>query len=188
TRRTFDRALEALPITQHPKRWNLRVKLWRNCNSIVSAIPKGKKLKLLRIFHSSSWNQTMLKDALIFLLSLNRYDEARDVFEEDIATVIKVRDFTQIFYAYAEFEETNGKEDPEEDSDLELRLSTNAVYERILELKIATPQIIINYAKFLEANKYFEESFKVYERERGVELFNYPIAFEFGIYLTKFIN
>ncbi|CAG8589238.1 24475_t:CDS:10 [Dentiscutata erythropus] len=54
--------------------------------------------------------------------------------------------------------------------------STKAVYDRILELKIANPQIIINYANFLEENKYFEESFKVYER--GVELFNYPIAFE----------
>ncbi|CAG8471991.1 15026_t:CDS:10 [Acaulospora morrowiae] len=54
--------------------------------------------------------------------------------------------------------------------------STRAVYDRVLELKIATPQIIINYANFLEENKYFEESFKVYER--GVELFNYPIAFE----------
>lgn len=39
--------------------------------------------------------------------------------------------------------------------------STRAVYDRILELKIATPQIIINYANFLEENKYFEESFKV---------------------------
>ena len=28
--------------------------------------------------------------------------------------------------------------------------STRAVYERILDLKIATPQIIINYAYFLE--------------------------------------
>ncbi|RHZ79462.1 hypothetical protein Glove_145g19 [Diversispora epigaea] len=64
--------------------------------------------------------------------------------------------------------------------------STRAVYDRILELKIANPQIIINYANFLEENKYFEESFKVYER--GVELFNYPIAFEiWNVYLTKFI-
>ena len=64
--------------------------------------------------------------------------------------------------------------------------STKAVYDRILELKIATPQIIINYASFLEENKYFEESFRVYER--GVELFGYPIAFEiWNLYLTKFI-
>jgi len=32
--------------------------------------------------------------------------------------------------------------------------NTKVVYDRILELKIATPQIIINYAFFLEDNKY----------------------------------
>ncbi|KAK9729646.1 pre-mRNA-splicing factor syf1 [Basidiobolus ranarum] len=65
--------------------------------------------------------------------------------------------------------------------------STRAVYDRVLDLKIATPQIIINYAAFLEENKYFEESFKVYER--GVELFNHPVAFEiWNIYLSKFLE
>ena len=39
--------------------------------------------------------------------------------------------------------------------------TTKAVYNRIIDLKIATPQIIINFASFLEENKYFEESFKV---------------------------
>ena len=29
-----------------------------------------------------------------------------------------------------------------------------------MELKIANAQIIVNYAAFLEENKYFEESFK----------------------------
>ncbi|KAK5673439.1 pre-mRNA-splicing factor syf1 [Batrachochytrium dendrobatidis] len=64
--------------------------------------------------------------------------------------------------------------------------STKAVYDRIMELKIATPQIIINYASFLEENKYFEESFRVYER--GIDLFGYPIAFEiWNLYLVKFV-
>lgn len=39
--------------------------------------------------------------------------------------------------------------------------SCQAVYERIIDLKIATPQIIINYATFLEENNYFENAFKV---------------------------
>jgi pre-mRNA-splicing factor SYF1 len=59
------------------------------------------------------------------------------------------------------------------------------VYDKILELKIANAQIIVNYAAFLEENKYFEESFKVYER--GVELFTFPVSFElWNIYLAKF--
>lgn len=38
---------------------------------------------------------------------------------------------------------------------------TKKVYERIFELRIATPQTVVNYANLLEENKYFEESFKV---------------------------
>lgn len=44
--------------------------------------------------------------------------------------------------------------------------STKAVYDRILDLRIATPQIVINYAMFLEEHKYFEESFKVRQGQR----------------------
>ncbi|KAK2467051.1 hypothetical protein APHAL10511_001309 [Amanita phalloides] len=65
--------------------------------------------------------------------------------------------------------------------------STKAVYDKILELRIANAQIVVNYAEFLEANEYFEESFKVYER--GVELFTFPVSFElWNIYLSKFVK
>ncbi|CAG7854030.1 Pre-mRNA-splicing factor SYF1 [Serendipita indica DSM 11827] len=65
--------------------------------------------------------------------------------------------------------------------------STKKVYDKILELRIANAQIIVNYATFLEDNQYYEESFKVYER--GVELFNFPISFEiWNIYLSKFVK
>lgn len=64
---------------------------------------------------------------------------------------------------------------------------TKNVYERIFELRIATPQTVVNFAKLLEENKYFEESFKVYER--GLDLFNYPVAFElWNLYLTKAVD
>lgn len=39
--------------------------------------------------------------------------------------------------------------------------TTKSVYDKILELRIANAQIIINFAAFLEENKYFEDSFKV---------------------------
>jgi hypothetical protein len=65
--------------------------------------------------------------------------------------------------------------------------STKAVYDKILELRIANAQIIVNYAAFLEDNKYFEESFKVYER--GTEVFTFPVSFEiWNIYLSKFVK
>ncbi|KAI0950263.1 hypothetical protein AcW1_005973 [Taiwanofungus camphoratus] len=65
--------------------------------------------------------------------------------------------------------------------------TTKAVYDRIMELRIANAQIIVNYASFLEDNQYFEESFKVYER--GTELFTFPVSFEiWNIYLAKFVK
>ncbi|XP_058749791.1 uncharacterized protein LOC131622765 [Vicia villosa] len=65
--------------------------------------------------------------------------------------------------------------------------STRAVYERILDLRIATPQVIINYAYFLEENNYFEDAFKVYER--GVKIFKYPHARDIWVtYLSKFVK
>ena len=64
---------------------------------------------------------------------------------------------------------------------------TRKVYDRIFELRIATPQTVVNYANLLEDNKYFEESFKIYER--GLDLFNYPVAFElWNLYLTKAVD
>ncbi|KAI7999960.1 Pre-mRNA-splicing factor SYF1 [Camellia lanceoleosa] len=65
--------------------------------------------------------------------------------------------------------------------------STRTVYERILDLRIATPQIIINYAMLLEEHKYFEDAFKVYER--GVKIFKYPHVKDIWVtYLSKFVK
>jgi pre-mRNA-splicing factor SYF1 len=64
---------------------------------------------------------------------------------------------------------------------------TKKVYERIFELRIATPQTVVNYANLLEESGYFEESFKIYER--GLDLFSYPVAFElWNLYLTKAVD
>ena len=64
---------------------------------------------------------------------------------------------------------------------------TKRVYERIFELRIATPQTVVNYANLLEENQYYEESFKIYER--GLDLFSYPVAFElWNLYLTKAVD
>ncbi|CAG2162641.1 unnamed protein product [Oppiella nova] len=65
--------------------------------------------------------------------------------------------------------------------------TTKAVYDRIIELRIATPQIIINYGLFLEELNYFEEAFKAYEK--GVSLFRWPNVYDiWNTYLTKFMD
>nr|GEV24865.1 pre-mRNA-splicing factor SYF1 [Tanacetum cinerariifolium] len=56
-----------------------------------------------------------------------------------------------------------------------------------MDLRIATPQIIINYATLLEDHKYFEDAFKVYER--GVKIFKYPHVKDIWVtYLSKFVT
>lgn len=48
-----------------------------------------------------------------------------------------------------------------------------------------TPQILLNYAAFLEEHKHFELSFQAYEK--GVGLFKYPHSMPLWLsYLTKF--
>ena len=64
---------------------------------------------------------------------------------------------------------------------------TRAIYDRIFELRIATPQTVVNYANLLEEHHYYEDSFKIYER--GLDLFSYPVAFElWNLYLTKAVD
>lgn len=65
--------------------------------------------------------------------------------------------------------------------------SAKACYDQILDLRIATPQIILNYALFLQENKFWEDSFRVYER--GVSLFKYPHVKDiWAAYLKQFID
>lgn len=61
------------------------------------------------------------------------------------------------------------------------------VYDRMMDLKVATPQTVLNYCSFLERNYYFEESFRIYER--ALSLFNWPHWYDLWIiYLSKFIE
>ncbi|GFP93108.1 pre-mRNA-splicing factor syf1 [Phtheirospermum japonicum] len=89
---------------------------------------------------------------------------------------MKIHKSIRLWTFYVDLEESLGSLD-----------STRAVYERILDLRIATPQIIINYAMLLEDNKYFEDAFKVYER--GVKIFKYPHVKDIWVtYLSKFVK
>lgn len=49
--------------------------------------------------------------------------------------------------------------------DLEESLGTHervcAAYEKVLELKLITPQMLLNYATYLQEHKYYEDAFKV---------------------------
>ncbi len=63
---------------------------------------------------------------------------------------------------------------------------TKWAYERLLDLKIATPQTVLNFTGFLQRNNYFEESFRIYER--AVNLFDWPHLYEIWVdYLSNII-
>jgi pre-mRNA-splicing factor SYF1 len=65
--------------------------------------------------------------------------------------------------------------------------TTRAAYNRMLDLRIATPQLLLNFAAYLEENKYFEEAFTVYER--GVAAFKWPhVKPIWHRYIDKFIE
>eukprot|EP00440_Ansanella_granifera_P025146 gb/GFBE01027317.1/.p1 GENE.gb/GFBE01027317.1/~~gb/GFBE01027317.1/.p1 ORF type:complete len:948 (+),score=285.40 gb/GFBE01027317.1/:1-2844(+) len=65
--------------------------------------------------------------------------------------------------------------------------STRAAYDMTLELKVASPSLVLSYARFLEDRKYFEDAFKVYER--GIKVFTWPHVNDIWLtYLHKFVE
>ncbi|KAF0988433.1 hypothetical protein HZS_8131 [Henneguya salminicola] len=65
--------------------------------------------------------------------------------------------------------------------------TSKSAYSKVISMKIANPQMILNFTNYLESNHYYEESFKVYEQ--GVNLFKWPHVNEiWASYLCKFID
>ena len=65
--------------------------------------------------------------------------------------------------------------------------TTAAAYEGALEVRAATPQMVLNYAALLAARGRHEESYRAYER--GVALFAFPHARPIWItFLTRFVQ
>ncbi|CEO95626.1 unnamed protein product (mitochondrion) [Plasmodiophora brassicae] len=65
--------------------------------------------------------------------------------------------------------------------------SARAAYDRMIELKVATPQTILNFAALLESHRFFEDAFRAYEK--GLARFEFPHAMLiWKTYLTKFVQ
>lgn len=105
-------------------------------------------------------------------LSLKAIDKPLKLAKRAVSTVKNLK----IWLLYVDLEENHGNFS-----------STKAAYERILDLRIATPQVVLNYASFLEEKQYYEDSFRVYER--GVSLFRWPASYNiWHTYLNKFLS
>ncbi|KII63012.1 Pre-mRNA-splicing factor SYF1 [Thelohanellus kitauei] len=98
------------------------------------------------------------------------YHDERDTAQSRVHKSIKLWSF------YVDMEENFGSFE-----------TTKSAYSKVVSMKIANPQIILNYTKYLEDSRYFEESFKVYEQ--GVNLFKWPHVNEiWAAYITRFIK
>jgi pre-mRNA-splicing factor SYF1 len=65
--------------------------------------------------------------------------------------------------------------------------TTKDAYNRALELTVATPLHVLNFAAFLTEHKYFEESFTAFER--GIEMFEFPgVKVIWKAYLVAFLK
>lgn len=61
------------------------------------------------------------------------------------------------------------------------------VYDKMIDNKVASAQVVLNYAEFLAGQRYWEDSFQVYEK--GVANFKYPHAETiWRAYLTAFVD
>lgn len=61
------------------------------------------------------------------------------------------------------------------------------VYDRMIDNKVASAQAILNYAEFLQQQKFWEDSFQVYEK--GIANFRYPhVERIWKAYLTAFVD
>ncbi|CAI2386696.1 unnamed protein product [Moneuplotes crassus] len=83
---------------------------------------------------------------------------------------------TKLWYFYVDLQENFGTFE-----------DAKKAYERMMDLKVASPQTILNYCAFLERHYYFEESFRIYER--SLSIFDWPHCYDLWvIYLSKFIE
>lgn len=117
------------------------------------------------------------EEALKLMRRATAMPPRKAAYHDDTETVqARVYKSLKLWSMYADLEESFGT-----------FKSCKAVYDRIIDLKIATPQIIMNYALFLDEQNYFEEAYKAYEK--GIALFKWPYVFDiWNTYLTKFID
>ncbi|CAD8151307.1 unnamed protein product [Paramecium octaurelia] len=153
---------------------------WKTCNQIFY---KGSKIEFKNIEEHvnlwSQWVEILLLDGFVNdSLSVIK----QGLFKKYIKKLDKMTPSEMVPYSlqlwqlYLDLERNFGN-----------FKSLRAAYKRMVELKVVTPFIIINYAQLLEDNAFYEESFKVFEA--GVQLFDWPALYDLWIvYITKFIQ
>ena len=124
-------------------------------------------------------------------LKLGHIDRARQLLQEATSVSLKKAKTVsrrvmslreQLFFSpklwglYADVEETVGTFE-----------SVSAVYERCIELQVATPRLALNYGAFLEEKQHFEAAFRVYQRTATA--FGWPNGVDvWSVYLVRVLE
>jgi len=121
--------------------------------------------------------QQQFEGALKLMQRATAMPKRKIAYHDDTETVqARLHRSLKVWSMYADLEESFGT-----------FKTCKAVYERIIDLKICTPQIIINYGMFLEEHNYFEEAYRAYEK--GISLFKWPNVYDiWNSYLSKFLE
>ena len=96
--------------------------------------------------------------ALEVLKAATRVPSPRQLREDNARVQTRVHRATKLWLFLADLQESLGA-----------LAAARAAYDQMIDLKVATAKSILNYARMLEENKYFEDAFKVRPRVlRGV--------------------
>lgn len=202
--KTFSDALIIIDINKIESEKNL-VKLWIEYANIYNHFKNFENVrKIYKLAIKVPFkNPENLIDIILnwyeFELSNNEFDNCLKIFEEllvhnnninnnkfkineinykdeNISSQIRIIKSLRLWNSYLDFIESGGE-----------IIKVCEIYDKILELKIATPLTIISYCDFLENNKYFNKMFKIYEK--SVNIFSFPVVYEiWNIYLIKILK
>lgn len=206
--------LNRVALRQNPHNvheWKKRVQLYDQFDNSKQAKAETytEALKTVDPKQALGNYETLWIDYALLYAESGEVNKAREVFEKAIqASFVKPDDLAKVWCAYIEYElriRSNkalklAKRATANSKNLQLWMiladleenfgtfnSTKAVYEKILDIRIATPQLILNYAAFLEDRQYYEDSFRVFER--GISLFRWPNLYSiWHTYLNKFLS
>lgn len=106
----------------------------------------------------------------------NANEESVDPFTAGNSVLDKLHRNVKIWGFYLDLEESFGT--------LE---SCRAAYDQMIELKIITPQILLNYTNYLDEHHFYEDSFHIFEK--AIILFSFPSVKSIWLeYIQKFMK
>ncbi|KAJ2818398.1 pre-mRNA-splicing factor syf1, partial [Coemansia sp. 'formosensis'] len=190
--------------------WLKRVALWREKGDCEPQLVATFEDAVKRVSPAKASGGTVAELWLAYAAHFgDRVKEYREVMDRAVAAPLSAKELADLFVAYAEWELARGSVegarrvltratahtkslrvwalliDVEEGAGSVA--ATRAAYDRVLELRIATPQTIVDYAGYLEEAGFFEDSFRVFER--GIAAFGYPVAVDlWNVYLARFVK